>query len=242
MKAMILAAGLGTRLRPLTDNKPKALVEIAGKPMLEWVIRKLIAAGIREIVINIHHFPDQILDFLEEKKNFGIDIAISDETNALLDSGGAILKASSFFSSGASFLVHNVDVVTNLDIPKLQAYHMQCQALATLAVRKRESSRYLLFDQDMRLRAWHNTQTGQYKGGIQAQDMNLNPLAFSGIYMISPDIFPLITESGCFSVIELFLRLAPVHKVQGLLQEDGWWFDIGKESSLQIAASHLTSA
>lgn len=241
MKAMILAAGLGTRLKPLTDHKPKALVEIAGKPMLEWVILKLIKTGIKEIIINVHHYPEQVLSFLEEKKNFGIDIAISDESDALLDSGGAILKASSFLNNDEAFLVHNVDVVTDLDISALAKYHAQKQALATLAVRQRQSSRYLLFDSTMRLKAWQNTSTGQHIGLKQTPEMPLKPLAFSGVYLISPKISPLITETACFPVIEMFLRLAPEYLIQGYCHDEGWWFDLGKEANMKEAALKLVS-
>ena len=232
MKALILAAGLGTRLKPLTDNKPKALVEVAGKPMLEWVIMKLIKADIKDIIINIHHFPEQILEFLQEKKNFGINITISDERDELLDSGGAILKASSFFSDGKSFLVHNVDIASDLKIPALADYHRTQNALATLAVRQRTTSRYLLFDANMRLRGWENISTGHHIGMQTTPEMPLTQLAFSGIYMINPEIFPLITETGCFPVIDMLLRLAPDHKILGFRHDEGDWRDLGKKDMI----------
>jgi len=164
MKAMIFAAGLGSRLKPLTDTMPKALVPVAGRPMLEHVILKLKAFGFTEIVINIHHFGEQILEFLKVNDNFGLTIHISDERDVLLDTGGGIRKASSFFeNSDEPFLVHNVDILSNVDLKELYDYHLQTDGLATLLVSQRKTSRYLLLDAEKRLCGWINKDTGQVK-------------------------------------------------------------------------------
>ena len=156
---MIFAAGLGTRLKPLTDHMPKALVPVAGKPMLEHVILKLIAAGFNEIVINVHHFANQIIEFLKEKENFGITIHISDETDCLLDTGGGIKKAASFFTDGEPFLVHNVDILSNTDLKSLYDYHINSNNDATLLVSSRKTVRYLLFNAQQDLCGWINKDT-----------------------------------------------------------------------------------
>ena len=163
MKAMIFAAGLGTRLKPLTDHTPKALVPVNGRPMLEHVILKLKAAGCTEAVVNVHHFGQQIIDFLHAIQNFGITIHISDERNEFLDTGGVIKKASSFFSGTAPFLVHNVDILSDVDLKALYDFHLQSGNDATLLVSPRETSRYLLFDTNIRLCGWLNKLTGQTK-------------------------------------------------------------------------------
>jgi NDP-sugar pyrophosphorylase family protein len=238
MKAMILAAGLGTRLKPLTDDKPKALVELAGKPMLQWAIEKLTDAGINEIVINIHHYPDQILSFLRQKKNFGIQIHISDERDLLLDSGGGIKKAEPFLA-GHPFLVYNVDVITDLDLRAMAAAHESSLALASLAVRPRETSRYLLFDDSLRLRAWQNKKSGEYSGDPAVPGHPFQCLAFSGISLFSADIFEHITETGAFPLVGMLLRLAPQHLVRAYVHEEGYWFDLGSQSNIEKAALFL---
>src|ERR1035437_430043 len=156
MKAMIFAAGLGTRLKPITDNLPKALVPITGKPLLEHTILKLKSAGFDEIIVNIHHFPDQIIDFLKVNNNFGIRIEVSDERDQLLDTGGGIRKAKQFFDNGEPFLVHNVDILSNVDLAELYNQHLRTNSLATLVVSQRDTFRYLLFDNNLRLNGWIN--------------------------------------------------------------------------------------
>src|SRR5664280_1226211 len=163
MKAMIFAAGLGTRLKPVTDNLPKALVPIAGKPLLEHVILKLKSAGFDEIIVNIHHFPDQIIDFLKANNNFSIRIEVSDERNLLLDTGGGIRRAAWFFDDEKPFLVHNVDILSNVDLKELYQQHLRSNSLATLVVSKRDTFRYLLFNDDNRLCGWINEKTGETK-------------------------------------------------------------------------------
>ena len=163
MKAMIFAAGMGTRLKPLTDTMPKALVPINGKPMLEHIILKLKNSGFTQIVINIHHLGQQIIDFLAENNNFGIDIIISDERDYLMDTGGGIKKAKSFFTGKEPFLIHNVDIISNVDLKKLYEKHLETNPLATLLVSKRETSRYLLFNKENKLCGWRNLETGEVK-------------------------------------------------------------------------------
>jgi len=236
MKAMILAAGLGTRLKPLTDERPKALVEVAGKPMLQWALEKMSAAGIHEIVINIHHYPDQILDFLAKNNNFGLHIDISDERDSLLDSGGGIKKASAFLA-GHSFVVYNVDVISDIDIRAMAEAHHQSHALASLAVRPRETSRYLLFDEKLRLRAWQNTKSGEYSGETASPGQAFRALAFSGISIFSPEIFEHMTESGPFPLVGMLLRLAPRHLIRAYIHPEGYWFDLGSPANIEKAKS-----
>ena len=163
MKAMIFAAGLGTRLRPLTDHMPKALVPVAGKPMLERVILRLKEAGFNEITVNIHHFGEQIIDFLRAHDNFGTEIHISDERGMLLDTGGGIKKARPFLDGQEPFLVHNADILTDIDLAGLYRHHLESDAESTLLVSERKTSRYLLFDDDYHLHGWINKSTGEVK-------------------------------------------------------------------------------
>jgi len=239
MKAMIYAAGLGTRLRPLTDNKPKALVEINGVTLLEHTINKLKAAGFDEIIVNVHHFAELVKNFLTQKNNFGIRIEISDESEQLLDTGGGLKKASWFFDDGKAFLVHNVDVVSDIDLKKFHESFSQTGALASLAVRNRATSRYFLFDDDLNLCGWKNTETGEIKT-VKGEAGNLSPLAFSGIQMISPGIFSLINESGKFSITGLYLRLAEENTIKAYRHDDGFWIDVGKPESLTEAAKMIS--
>ena len=226
-KAMILAAGLGTRLRPITDSIPKALVTIDGQTLLEGAIRHLADYGVTEIIINIHHFADQILQFLGHNHNFGLDITISDERNKLLDTGGGLNNVSRFFAGGKPFFVRNVDIVSDLDLHNMMEQHLKSHALATLAVRNRKTSRYFLFDPDHRLCGWTNLKTGENILSIESK-MNLEMLAFSGIQVLSPEIFTLITEEGKFSLTSLYLRLAKDHFIKGFQDRGSIWRDVGK--------------
>jgi NDP-sugar pyrophosphorylase family protein len=238
MKAMIFAAGLGTRLRPLTDNKPKALVEVAGKTLLQRAIEKVSDAGFDEIVVNIHHFGGQIIDFLKKNDNFGLDIRISDERGELLDTGGGILKARQLLEGLEPFLVYNVDVLCSLDLKKLLEWHRKHKALATLVVRKRETARYLLFDKEMQLSGWTNSKTGEIK--MARQTPEVGKFAFSGIHIIEPSIFPLITETGKFPIIPMYLRLAAQNAVYGFEDTSGLWMDLGKPGQLKVAEEMLS--
>jgi len=226
MKALILAAGLGTRLQPVTNSIPKALVMVDGKPLLQHALEHVKRFGIHDVIVNVHHFPGQIVDFLAAHDNFGLEIAISDESDELLETGGGVKKASWFFQDGEPFLVRNVDLLSDLNIERLLESHLEREALATLVVRDRLTSRYLLFDQTMQLCGWENRKTGERLNYREEKEMI--PLAFSGIQVINPEIFPLITERGKFSLINLYLRLATNHSIRGTLDEASYWKDVGK--------------
>ncbi len=207
MKAMILAAGLGTRLRPLTDDRPKALVEVAGHTLLEITLSRLRGAGIREVIVNVHHFGDMVVDYLRKHDNFGMRIEISRE-EVLLDTGGGLKKAAWFFlGSGDSepFLLHNVDVISTIDLQRMVAFHRENQALATLAVQERETSRYLLFDEQGRL---CGRRTRGKEPEILRSSNQVRALAFSGVHVISPRFLSMMTEDGVFSIINTYLRVA----------------------------------
>ena len=231
MKAMILAAGLGTRLRPLTNSKPKALIEINKIPLLEIVIKRLKLYGFNEIIINVHHFADQIIDFLKEKNNFSIDIRVSDETDLLLSTGGGLKKASWFFNDNKPFLVHNVDILSDINLKQFYGAHINSEALATLAVRNRQSSRYFLFDNDNNLCGWKNTKTNEVKIAKQSKS-DLIPLAFSGIHIINPSIFELMPEQHVFSMIDVYLNLASNYSIKEFNHDNSMWIDIGTKESL----------
>ena len=187
MKAMIFAAGIGSRLYPLTKKTPKALVEVAGKTMLEHTLLHLKDHGVNQVIINIHHFAGQIRQFVHDKGSFDMQITFSDETGRLLDTGGGLKKASWFFKESGPFIVHNVDVLSNLDLSALYRYHLDKKALATLAVRQRTSSRYLLFDHNRLLCGWENNKSGQQK--MTRPVYQVEKLAFSGIQVINPALF-----------------------------------------------------
>ena len=238
---MIFAAGLGTRLKPLTDHMPKALVPVAGKPMLEHVILKLIASGFDEIVINVHHFAEQIIDFLKEKDNFGIKIWISDETEELLDTGGGIKKASSLLNE--PFLVHNADILSNVDLKALYDFHIASENDATLLVSPRKTVRYLLFDQTNRLSGWINKDTLQTKPeGFIYQPENQQEYAFGGIHIISPSLFKYMEGwTGKFSIMDFYLQTCQEAQLGGYAKEDLQLIDIGKPDTLAKAEEFLKS-
>jgi len=276
MKAMILAAGLGTRLRPLTDNIPKALVELNGRTLLEIAIERLKSFGVTEIIVNVHHHAEKIAAFLHSKNNFGIRVELSREDDLLLDTGGGLKKAAWFFqdeNSDEPFLLHNVDVLTTTDFRQMLAAHKKSSALATLAVQERPSSRQLLFDQNNLLagRRINNVDTlasspNSAPGSVgtpacvpvaQAEPHPTSnpsaaepehrplptahhPLAFSGIHVISPRLLPLITESGVFSIIDTYLRLASSNeKISAFRADQYYWRDLGRPEGLQQAALDL---
>lgn len=224
---MILAAGLGTRLRPVTDSIPKALVKVGGRTLLEGAILHLAEFGVKEIVVNVHHFADQVIRYLSQNGNFGIKITISDEREQLLDTGGGLKKASWFFAGEQPFFVRNVDIISDLDLSRLMEFHLHSHAIATLASRKRETSRYFLFDEDHRLCGWTNLKTGE-KILVRGSTSDTEMLAFSGIQVLHPDIFPLMTETGRFSLTALYLRLAQDHLINGFVDNDSNWKDVGK--------------
>jgi NDP-sugar pyrophosphorylase family protein len=238
LKALILAAGLGTRLMPLTTHTPKALVKVNGMTLLEIAIRRLASQGFNEIIVNVHHHADQVINYLEMSQFENVQIAISNETDQLLDTGGAILKAKWFLNGKEPFLVHNVDVISNLSLKTILTEHKDRNALATLSVIDRVTKRYFLFDDGLRLRGWTDTSNGEIRmaGG---SDFTLRKLAFSGIHVISPGIFNLIEEQGRFSVIDTYLKLAADHPIHGFLQPGMTWFDLGKPDQIATVSTYL---
>lgn len=237
MKAMIFAAGLGTRLKPLTDNTPKALLPIAGKPMLEHTILKLKAAGFNEIVINIHHFGQQILDFLKKNQNFGLTIHISDEQDYLLDTGGGIKKAAAFLQGNEPFLIHNVDIISNVDLRRLYEAHSCQNSIATLLVSQRETSRYLLFNKENRLCGWRNKETGEIKSHYPDFVPELyTEYAFGGVHVLSPQIFEWLEEwTGKFSIIDFYLSIAAHANIHAYPPAGLKLIDVGKPDTLRKA-------
>lgn len=238
-KAMIFAAGLGTRLKGFTADKPKALVEIAGKTLLEHAISYLKKFGITEIVVNVHHFPDQIIDFLSENKNFGLDISISDERDALLETGGGMKKAAPLLQHADAIVLYNVDIFSSLDLTSLLNSHTKNKSLATLAVRRRNTSRYLLFDAQMQLTGWKNIVSGECKISRPELFETSQMFAFSGIHVVSPAIFEKIHETGKFSVMDLYLRLAQTNEIRGFEDKSSFWLDLGKAEQFDEAEAMI---
>lgn len=241
MKAMILAAGLGTRLRPLTNDRPKALVEVAGRTLLEITLTRLRTFGVREVIVNTHHFADLVVAYLKAHDNFGMRIEISRE-DVLLDTGGGLKKAAWFFLEDSSreepFLLHNVDVISSIDLKRMVQSHKESQALATLAVQKRESGRQLLFDEHQQL---CGRRAGRDKEPeIARPALRLEPLAFSGIHVISTRLLPMLSEDGIFSIIKSYLRLAcKGEAIRAFRADEYYWRDLGKPADLQQAAQDL---
>lgn len=236
MKALIFAAGLGTRLKPLTDTMPKALVPIDGKPLLEHVILKLKAAGFSQLIINVHHFPDQIIEFLKSKNNFDLRIEISDERDKLLDTGGGVKKAKWFFDDGKPFLVHNVDILSNIDLQSLYQQHLETSPLATLVVSERDTFRYFLFDKEARLKGWINEKTGEVRPDHLANTELFNKLAFSGIQVLSPDVFKLMDHfPDHFSIVDFYLRNVAQQKIKAYVPHALKMIDVGKLNVLTEA-------
>lgn len=234
MKAMIFAAGLGTRLGPLTNSMPKALVEVNGKAMLEHVVEYLKSFGIRDVIINIHHFGNLIKEFITQKQQFGINIEISDESDELLDTGGGLLKAAHFFNDGRPFVAHNVDVLSKTDLNKVIEHHKQSAALATLVVKKRNTARYFLCDESGSICGWRNTKTGEE---IIVKPANpVSEFAFSGIQIVDPKIFAVNKLTGKFSLTKMYLDLAGKYPI-GTYKDDGLWFDLGKPENIIEAES-----
>lgn len=232
MKAMILAAGLGTRLRPLTDDKPKALVEVAGRAMLEIALCRLRSVGVREAIVNAHHFAGMLVDYLDAHDHFGMNIEVSREME-LLDTGGGLKKAAHFFADTPEepFILHNVDVVSSIDLERMVRFHREQNALATLAVQERKTSRYLLFDEQGELCGRRAGIDGKSELARPAQQTQA--LAFSGIHVLSPRIFEKIEEEGAFSIVDLYLRLASQGDKINAFRADAWyWRDLGRPESI----------
>ena len=234
MKAMVLAAGLGTRLRPLTDDRPKALVEVAGRTLLEITLARLRAFGIREVIVNVHHFAEMVLEYLKAHDNFGMRIEISRE-EILLDTGGGLKNAAWFFLEDSHpdepFILHNVDVLSTIDLQRMVQFHIQDQALATLAVQNRETSRYLLFDEQYQL---CGRRTGCAPKTEIVRPAQPIALAFSGIHVISPRFLPTMTDEGVFPIIDCYLRLAAQgEKVLAFRADEYYWRDLGKPENVR---------
>ncbi len=233
MKAMILAAGFGSRLRPLTHNLPKALIHVNGRPLIQHVIERMRRQGIKDIIINVHHHAEMIVDFLQKQKYSDLRIEISYE-NEILETGGGIKKTGWFFDDGKPFLVHNVDVLTSLDFQDMMRWHVAHHAIATLAVRKRISSRQLLFNRRLELAGWQSNERTEM---VDKSDINkLEPLSFMGIHIISPDIFGLFPEEDFFSIIKAYMDI--IKKGKKIIAYRGdrfFWFDIGKHKMIKEA-------
>ena len=225
-QAMIFAAGLGTRLKPLTDTMPKALVRVGGQPLLWHVIQKLKAAGYERLVVNVHHFAEQIVDYLKANDNFGLDIRISDETNGLLETGGGIKKALPLFEPSEPILIHNVDILSNLDLTDSEVRGHE----AVLVVSQRKTKRYLQFDDDMRLIGWKNIETGEVKG------REGRPLAFSGIHIFHPSLAPLMEDwPDRFPIMDFYLKVCADHVIRGFEAPNLHLLDVGKLDTLEQA-------
>ena len=248
MNAMIFAAGLGTRLRPYTDDRPKAMVEVDGRPMIAHQMEKLKRAGFRRVVINVHHFAEQIIDYVNANGGFGLDVAFSDERGQLLDTGGAIRKALPLFDSDSPVLIHNVDVFSNADLAALYKKHVADEAEASLLVSRRDTSRYLIFDAEDHLIAWKNMQTGEVRTAYDSMRQSVECLegddeqyrfrAFSGIHVMSPTLFPLLEESGeVFSIINFYWQHSVQHRIRCVEAPNLFrWVDAGKPEALAKAA------
>ena len=241
MRAMVLAAGLGTRLRPLTSDRPKALVEVAGRTLLELTLGRLRSFGICEVIINTHHFADMVAEYLAEHQNFGMHIEISRE-EVLLDTGGGLKKAQHFFlGSDEPFLVHNVDVLSTIDFQSLIHFHQQHGALATLAVQDRATSRYLLFDENGRLCGRRAGLTGAPE--LVCPAASFQARAFCGIHVLSPGIFSKMQEEGVFSVIRTYLNLASRKEpVLGFAASGCYWRDLGHREQIAQASQEINEA
>jgi len=238
MKAMILAAGKGTRLKPLTDNTPKALVRVKGLALLEHVIMHLKKYAYTDIIINTHYLGEQIAEFLKSKNNFGLHIEISDESSLLLETGGGLVHASHFFNDCEHFLLHNVDILSDINLDDMLRHHRKEKAVATLAVRKRPTKRYLLFDSDGKLSGWKNTESNE-SVILKPESQPLTEMAFSGIHILSPEIIKHFNKGGAFSITPEYLRLAPLMPIVAYNHTHTQWYDIGKHQTLADAEKHF---
>ncbi len=238
MNAMIFAAGLGSRLRPITDQLPKALVVVAGQTLLERAIHLLAMQGVSRIVINVHHHAEQIVSFVQNQGYFGLDIQFSDEREELLETGGGLLKAAPLLNNGKPFIVLNSDIICNIDFAKMMKSHIDKKAFATLAVRERpESSRQLLFDEQGLLGGWENRKTAECI--LFKEESLLKPLAFSGIHILNPEWFELCSQRGKFSIIDSYLELGRKWPIVTHRHDEDYWFDVGSIEKLAEAETFL---
>ena len=231
---MIMAAGLGTRLKPFTDKHPKALANVNGKTLLQRTIEYLARFNIKDVIINVHHFPGQIKQTLEKNKDFGSNITISDESDAILETGGGLKKAAWFFKdSNEPFVLMNVDVLTDMNLKQMIHEHINLKPVATLAVTTRHTSRYFLFDELPNLCGWRNEKTGEQK--ISREASRFYPKAFSGIHVISPKIFSLIKMEGKFSMVDVYLEIAKTYAITAFDHSNTKFIDVGKPDSIAKA-------
>jgi NDP-sugar pyrophosphorylase family protein len=237
MNAMIFAAGEGTRLQPITNNKPKALVEINGRTLLEIAIRKLIRFGVKRIVINVHHFADMIIDFVNNNHFAVPEIFISDERNQLLDTGGGLVKAKDLFIKNTPIITYNVDIICNVNISKLIEYHYTNNNLVSMFVQNRTASRYLLLNENNRLCGWQNPHTGEEKLSINTK--TVSKIGYNCIQVVDYKLFEYLKQSGKFSIINEYLELASTHRIYGWVNNESVWFDIGTPEKLINAEKYL---
>ena len=236
---MIFAAGLGTRLKEETSNKPKAMVEIGGKPLLQHAIEKLKKEGFSEVVVNVHHFSELVIEFVKNH-HFDIPVYISDETDKLLDTGGGLKKAAPFLAGDEPVLIYNVDVLSNLDLKNLVQEHLRSGTLATLVVRKRKTQRYFKFNKEKRLVGWLNKKTGKKMIVLPENFENATEMAFSGIHIVNSEIFNLMPAEDRFSITNFYLELAKSHLIKGYFDESELWMDLGKPEELAKAKQLFT--
>ena len=253
MNAMIFAAGLGTRLKPYTDDRPKAMVEVAGSPMIAHQLLRLRTAGFRRVVINVHHYASQIIDYVNAHNGFGLDVVLSDERGQLLDTGGGIRKALPLFGTEHPVLIHNVDIFSNIDLTVLYNRHQTGNAEASLLVSQRNTSRYFVLDKQDNLVAWKNMQTGEVRTSheskrealtaLDGDDEELRLRAFAGIHVISPSLFPLLEKGDeVFSITNFYWQQAATRRIRGIEAPDGFrWVDAGKPEALAKAAEIANS-
>lgn len=235
MKAMILAAGLGTRLKPWTDHHPKALALVNGKSLLQRNIQYLQQFGIRQVVVNVHHFANQIIKAIEENNGWGSTIQISDETNEVLETGGGLMKASSFLQNEENFVLMNVDILTDLNLEAMMRFHQTHSPLSTLATSHRETSRYLLFNQNNNLCGWRNIKTMEEKHGKKSITGGEVQVAFNGVHIINQKIFSVVRKTGKFSMIDLYLTLMDEHDIKAYNITGSAFTDVGKPESVSVA-------
>jgi MurNAc alpha-1-phosphate uridylyltransferase len=233
MRAMIFAAGLGTRFKPWTDQHPKALALINGKSLLQRNIQWLQQYGITELIVNVHHFPEQVMQVIQTSNGWGSQITFSDERGQLLETGGGLKKARPFFKLDEPFITINVDILTNLHLDKLIQFHTQNDALISFAVTERNTSRYFLFDEGMRLCGWENKKTGEKR--ISIQKPNLLQKAYSCVVIFEPEIFSLMKQEGKFSLVDVYLELAAKHKILGYDHTGDKLVDVGKPDAVAVA-------
>lgn len=234
MKAMIFAAGVAKRLKPISLKTPKALVRLGQKTMLEIVASKLVSIGVKTIVVNIHHHHEQMVEYIKQLEFPAVEVLVSDESDYLLDTGGGLKKASSLLEGNEPIILHNVDVLSDVNLGSMVAFHKKNQAIATLAASNRETSRYFKVSQN-RLVGWTNISTGEEINSIDLPAYQVNLLAFSGIHVISPELIPLMTEGGAFSLTKVYLRLAAKHPIYCFEHDASNWIDIGTPEKLKRA-------